>query len=132
MEKAFQKYKKTINKTDELFFVVDTDDIKNTQIFISNIQSLKLYNFCLIIQHKNLEDELCFTCGKANNKKLFDDFYRLSKNKFKSKFAQDENLTYTLNTNNFNFSKLWVRSDEFLPFLSSNKIEAKINCKYRV
>jgi hypothetical protein len=36
--------------------VVDTNDVTNTECFSKNIKLLKLYNFCLIVQHKNLEE----------------------------------------------------------------------------
>jgi hypothetical protein len=44
----YEKYKTVVN------------DVTNTDCFSENIKLLKPYNFCLIVQHKNLEDELCF------------------------------------------------------------------------
>jgi hypothetical protein len=44
----FRKIQRTINKDDKLFFVVDTNDVTNTECFSKNIKLLKLYNFCLV------------------------------------------------------------------------------------
>jgi hypothetical protein len=130
---SFKKIERTIDKKNELFFVVDTDDIENTRIFIDNIKSLNSYNFCLIVQDKNLEDEFCFACEKSSNKKLFNDFYKAqNSDKFKSKFCKDNNIFSTLSKNNFVFSKLWIRGDRFTDFLKSNNIKIDINYKYRV
>ncbi|VVH59380.1 hypothetical protein BSPCLSOX_3008, partial [uncultured Gammaproteobacteria bacterium] len=129
----FRKIQRTINKDDKLFFVVDTDDVTNTECFSKNIKLLKLYNFCLIVQHKNLEEELCFSCNKANNKKLFNDFYKVqSADKFKSKFCRDKGIDLTLSNNDFNFKNFWSRSGDFSDWLKKNGISASIECNYKV
>ncbi|MBW5290621.1 MAG: hypothetical protein Rsou_0619 [Candidatus Ruthia sp. Asou_11_S2] len=110
----FKSIERTINKTDELFFVADTDDVEDIRVFTKNIIFLKFYNFCLIIQHENLEDELCFSCDKANSRKLFDDFYKVQNSgKLKSKFCGDNSIHSTLSKNNFDSNKLWSRSKNF-------------------
>ena len=130
-EKKF-KLIRNINKTDKLFFVVDTDRINNKSIFLENIELLKSYKVCLIVQNKNLEDELCFACGKVKKPFLFESFYNVqSKKEFKSRFNQDNNLQHTLSKNNFDFSKLWERNKNFSEFLDRNFIKVDINCKYR-
>ncbi|VVH65300.1 hypothetical protein BSPLISOX_1073 [uncultured Gammaproteobacteria bacterium] len=129
----FRKIETTINKDDKLFFVIDTDDVTNTDCFSENIKLLKPYNFCLIVQHKNLEDELCFSCNKVNNKKLFNDFYKVQNaDKFKSKFCGDKGIDSTLSNNDFNFKKLWSRSGDFSDWLKENGISASIECNYKV
>lgn len=129
----FKSIERTINGVEELFFLIDTDDVQGITNFMDNIQSLKSYNYCLIIQYKNLEDELCYSCNKLNHKKLLQDFYKIkNSDKFKSRFNQDKNLSNTLNKNNFNFSKLWERNKNFAKFLDRNFIKVDINCNYRV
>lgn len=127
----FKSIKKTIHTATELFFIVDTDDTDNTKIFESNIKSFD-NPFNLIIQVKNLEDELCYSCNKSNNKELFQDFYKVQhSDTFKSKFIKDKNLFNVLDKNNFDFLKLWENSKNFTEFLDKNFIKVDINCKYR-
>ncbi len=128
----FQSIKRTINKKYELFFIIDTDKIDDKKTFIDNIKSLKSYNFCLIIQNKNLEDELCLSCEKANQNKLIKDFYNCNINKFKAKLIADKHFIKTLNNNNFDFNKLWVGNNDFSKWLNENNITIKTNCKYRL
>lgn len=127
-----RKIKRTINETDELFFIIDTDKTDNKDIFLENIKLLKDYKVCLIVQNKNLEDELLFACNIKNYPALFDFFYQVEHlNKFKTKFAQDENLLFTLSKNNFDCKKLWSRSDNFSDWLKDNHIEVNIDCNYK-
>ncbi len=131
-ENYFKAIQRKINKTDELFFVVDTDKTIEEAIFLENIKLLKAYKICLIIQNKNLEDELCFVCSKNNSRLLFKDFYNVnSKNEFKGKFNKDKNLTHTLSKNNFDFNKIWSRNTDFSNWLQKNNIAININCNYR-
>lgn len=119
-----------IKKGDEIFFVIDTD-IKNTDIFIRNMELLKPYNICLIVQNKNLEDEICFACGNISESKLLKYFYNVkSVNEFKRRFIKDRNISEKLNKNNFVFDKLWSRGDSFANSIN-NKVNININCKYR-
>ena len=77
-----------------MFFVVDTDKIQDCDIFESNLNILKSYKYIvyLIIQNKNLEDELCFSCSKDMNS-LLKGFYSLkSKTEFKAKIAKEKIL----------------------------------------
>lgn len=130
-EKKF-KLTRQINKTGKLFFVVDTDKVGNTQIFLENIKLLKSYKVCLIVQNKNLEDEFCFACGKVKTPFLFKSFYNVqSKKEFKSRFNKDNNLRHTLTKNNFNFNSLWVRSNDFSNWLKNNHIEIDICIGYK-
>lgn len=120
-------------KSSELFFIVDTDKILEKQIFINNIKILKPYNACLIIQHKNLEDELHFSCNKSNKIKMFQDFYTCnSENKFKTDFANEKNLRQKLRDNNFDCEKLWSRNTDFKAFLKGNHISIKSTCNYKL
>ena len=126
------KLQRTINKKDKIFFVIDIDNIANKDIFIKNIKSLKSYNICLIVQNKNLEDELRFSCDKANNKALFKSFYNtIHIDEFKKNFAQEKNLANKLENNNFIFKKLWSRANVFSDFIQSNQIQANIDCRYQ-
>jgi hypothetical protein len=123
---------RTVKKTDKLLFVVDTDKINNKSIFLENIELLKSYNVCLIVQNKDLEDELCFACDKVKKLFLFKSFYKVkSKKEFKSRFNKDDNLRHTLSKNNFNFNSLWVRSDDFSNWLKNNHVEIYICREYK-
>ena len=51
--------------------------------------------------------------------------------KFKSKFCGDKSIDLTLSNNNFNFKKLWSRSDNFSNWLKKNGISASIECNYK-
>ncbi|SMN10934.1 hypothetical protein SPBRAN_1109 [uncultured Candidatus Thioglobus sp.] len=129
----FHKIIRKINKTDELFFIVDTDDVVENEIFINNMRNLKTYNACFVFQCENLEDELCFSCSKGDNKKLFGDFYKeKSSDKFKSKFKNDKNLSYVLTKNNFDFNNLWIRGNNFSSWLQKHSVKINVNCKYRL
>jgi len=120
-------------KKSALFFVVDTDKITEKDIFINNITQLRTYNFCLIIQHKNFEDELCYSCEKNNNIQLFKDFYNVSsKDKFTSKFNKESSVKNKLMDNNFVFEKLWIRDTKFKDFLQDNYLNANTLCNYRL
>jgi len=130
---CFRKIQRTVNKTDELFFVVDTDDIKSITIFKENIRLLRPFNICLIVQCKNFEDELSYACEKSNAQQLFKDFYKTSgKNDFKSKFIKESSIENKLENNNFNFNKLWVKNENFNNFLSKNHISINTNCDYKL
>lgn len=123
---------RTVKKTDKLLFVVDTDKINNKSIFLENIELLKSYNVCLIVQNKDLEDELCFACGQVKKLLLFKSFYSVqSKKEFKNRFNKDANLHYTLSENNFDFLKLWKGSKNFTKFLDNNFIKVDYTCNYR-
>ena len=126
------KLQRTINKKDKIFFVIDIDDIANKDIFIENIKLLKPYNICLIVQNKNLEDELRFSCDKVNNQDLFKSFYNtIHIGEFKKNFAQEKNLVNKLRNNNFIFEKLWSRANVFSDFIQSNQIQVNIDCRYK-
>lgn len=123
---------RTFNKDDEIFFIIDTDDISSVGVFKDNIKILQSYNICLIMQCKNLEDELCFACNKPNKNTLFLDFYQTtSKDKFKSNFIKDKDIAKRLDDNKFKFSKLWSKNTDFIKFLNDNNIEVNHNCGYK-
>ncbi len=127
------KVERTINRNSKLFFIVDTDDVTNTNIFVENIKLLKPYDVCLIIQNKNLEDELCFACKQSNHKDLFKYFYNTTHvNQFKKKFNKEKDLGKKLTDNNFSFDRLWIRNKDFSDdFLEQHSLKVNINCKYR-
>lgn len=132
----FKSIEKTFNKTYKLLFVIDTDDLQNTDAFKKNIESLKLRNahrFCIIYQCRNLEDELLCSCNIKDHKALFNSFYCVENlHKFKTEFAQDKNLSQTLKKNNFNLNHLWVRrSGDFYNWLKSNHITFDICREYK-
>lgn len=123
----FKTIRSIPKKNTQLFFIIDTDDIENTGIFIKNLQTLKFHEVCLIIQNKNLEDELSYACNKKNTQVLFKDFYTVtSKDKFKNKFANDKNLAKILTNNQFDFDKLWTRSTIFSKFLEKNNLNQNL------
>lgn len=120
-ERDLSSIEKTLNREWKLFFVIDTDHMQNTKYLIPNIKFLKLWhphNFCLIAQDSNLEDELLSACNINNYKTLCDVFYSVANlDEFKTKFAQDKNLSHTLK-NNFDFLKFWEgRARVLLNFL---------------
>ncbi|PCI69975.1 MAG: hypothetical protein COB26_05385 [Piscirickettsiaceae bacterium] len=119
----FSKIERTVNKTDHLYFFIDTDVTSDLSIFKNNIKRLKPYNIRLMIQHNNFEDELYFACGKIDNRALFKDLYGVTSSKeFKSKFIKESNLEGKLATNNFDYKKLWSRNADFDAFLISSGI----------
>jgi hypothetical protein len=131
-EKRFKNIIRKINTTDKLLFVVDTDRINNKSIFLENIKLLQSYNICLIVQDKDLEDELCFACGKVKKPFLFKSFYNVqSKKEFKSRFNKDGNLQRTLSKNNFDVNMLWVSNNNFSNWLKNNHIEIDICIGYK-
>ncbi|PCI18043.1 MAG: hypothetical protein COB62_07230 [Piscirickettsiaceae bacterium] len=84
-----------------------------------------------MVQHKNLEDELCFSCGKNSNSTLFKDFYdTTSATEFKTRFNNDNSLHQKLVANNFDYKKLWTRETAFNDFLASSGIP--INTLYSI
>jgi len=113
----------------EIYFIVDTDKLADLSIFKSNIESLKGYNFCLIIQHKNLEDELSYICHQKE-KQLFNEFDACNKNEFTSKFIKESNLQSKLK--NCTLSALWSRNNDFVNFLQEKYIKISTNCKYKL
>lgn len=120
-------------KKSELFFIVDTDRKDKRNIFVDNIKELQFYTFYLIIQHKNLEDELCFSCKKSDNTKLYQDFYQVRDiNAFKTKFKNEGNLRSKLTKNDFDFKKLWSRDTKFKQFLNDKHISVNTACNYKL
>jgi len=114
------KLQRTINTNDNLFFFIDTDITSNLSIFIENIDRLKPYNICLMVQHKNFEDELCFACNKNSKLVLYKDFYGVTSPKeFKSKFIKENSLTGKLAAHTFDYKKLWSRKATFNEFLKN-------------
>jgi len=108
------KIERTFKEGGVLIFIIDTDAMNPSNIFIDNIKKLKKWNFCLRIQNKNLEYELCFSCGKSGKPALYKDFYDCnSVSEFKNKLNKDNNLYRTLERNQFDFKKLWTRSSHF-------------------
>jgi len=127
----FSKVERTINKTDHLYFFVDTDVTSDLSILIKNIKRLKPYKVRLMVQHQNFEDELCFACDKKNSRALYEDFYGIaSPTEFKSKFMRESNLNGKLVDNNFDHKKLWSRKVTFDQFLISKGIS--INALYKI
>jgi len=122
----FRKIERTISRTDHLYFFIDTDVISNLSIFKENIKQLKPYKIRLMVQHKTLEDELCFACDKRNSLSLYDDFYSVtSPTEFKPKFITENNLKGKLAANKFEYQKLWSRNAAFNAFLEGSGISIK-------
>ncbi|MBL4744284.1 MAG: hypothetical protein JKX87_06585 [Cycloclasticus sp.] len=122
----FKRIERTVNKVDQLFFFIDTDAMRNLSIFTKNITQLKPYNIRLMVQHKNLEDELCFSCGKNSPSALFKGFYdTTSATEFKTRFNNDNSLQQKLAANNFDYKKLWSRETVFNAFLTSKGISSQ-------
>ncbi len=127
--KSCKKLIKTIRKGDIVIFVIDTDTMEAIDTFKKNIRLLKSYNICLIVQHKNLEDELCFSCNKKDTITLFTDFYDTSSaEEFKTKFIKESNLEQKLTNNAFDFKKLWSRADDFQEFSDQHHLLINLNC----
>jgi len=98
----------------------------NLSIFTKNITQLKPYNIRLMVQHKNLEDELCFSCGKNSHSALFKGLYDItSATEFKTRFNNDNSLQQKLVANNFDYKKLWTRETAFNTFLTSKGISSQ-------
>jgi len=117
------KLARTINPSDHLFFFIDTDITSDLSIFKNNIDRLKPYNIFLMVQHKTLEDELCFSCNKKSNHALYKDFYGVTSPKeFKTKFINENNLNGKLASNNFEHKKLWIRKSAFNDLLTNKGI----------
>ncbi|PHS72982.1 MAG: hypothetical protein COB22_03620 [Cycloclasticus sp.] len=122
----FRKIERIIKKKDLSYFFIDTDVTDDLSIFKENINRLKPYNIRLMIQNKNLEDELCFACGKKDNRTLYRDFYGVtSSTEFKPKFIKESNLEGKLTANNVDYKKLWTRKTSFNDFLTSSEISIK-------
>jgi len=118
---SINKIKRKFNTLDELFFIIDTDTLPKTKGFIDNLRHLSDYNFHLVVQNKNLEDELVASCNKKSKNDLYQKFYsKTSKTEFKSSFIKDNNLKGKLERNNFNYELLWSRTNDFSKFLMSN------------
>ncbi|MDC9727232.1 MAG: hypothetical protein PSN35_05305 [Candidatus Thioglobus sp.] len=132
-QNGFETKLRLINKKDTVFFIIDTDKTGNKDIFIKNIETLKSHNAYFTIQHKNLEDELYFSCNKKNKLSLFQDFYNVSStNEFKNRFIAESNFEQKLNNNDFDFEKLWSRgAAEFKQFLNDNHIKIDTACRYK-
>ncbi|AYQ56285.1 hypothetical protein MS2017_0546 [Bathymodiolus thermophilus thioautotrophic gill symbiont] len=111
-----------LSKSSELYFIIDTDTLTNKQLFKDNLKKLKGYNVCLIVQNKNLEDELSYVCEQTKDQ-LFTEFGACNKNEFTSKFIQ-ANLAGKFK--NCDFEKLWSRDAEFKKFLEENYINVNI------
>jgi len=117
----------------KIYFIVDTDIKESLSIFKENIRGLKGYNICLIIQNKNLEDELVYSCFK-NKKELFKHFDACNKDEFTSNFIKKAKKEFNLKSKlkNCDFSKLWSRNIEFNDFLKTNDIQVNTNCNYKI
>ncbi|SMN13341.1 hypothetical protein BHECKSOX2_403 [Bathymodiolus heckerae thiotrophic gill symbiont] len=114
-----------LRKRLKLYFIIDTDALKSVKWFKDNLKKLKKYNICLIVQSKNLEDELSYMCEQSK-KQLFTAFDASNKEEFTSKFIK-ANLVGKLR--NCNFNKLWSRGTNFL---QKNNIENLKNCQYKL
>ncbi len=126
-EKDIKKLFRTFQATDKLLFIIDTDTMSPKDTFVKNIHLLKKYHFHLIIQNKNLEDELRTSCNKSSYTRLFRDFYQIpNKSEFKSRFAQDKSLQKTLSNQDFDFNKLWTNINDFNDFCESNSIQPPV------
>jgi hypothetical protein len=115
----------SLRKRPKLYFIIDTDALKSVEWFKDNLKKLKKYNICLIVQNKNLEDELSYICEQSK-RQLFTAFDASNKEEFTSKFIK-ANLTGKLR--NCNFNKLWSRGTNFL---QKNNIENLKNCQYKL
>ncbi|SMN15522.1 hypothetical protein CRYPA_1562 [uncultured Candidatus Thioglobus sp.] len=114
------------HRKSELYFLIDTDKLANIQLFKDNLENLKQHNICLIVQYKNLEDELSYICDQTRTE-LFSEFNACNKDEFTSKFIKASNLQSKLNS--CDFSKIWSRGTDFM---QKNSIEISKNCKYRL
>lgn len=75
---------------------------------------------------------MLFACNINKNSVLFDFFYQVGHlNEFKTKFAQDKNLPFTLTQNDFDCKKLWSRNNGFSHWLKDKHIEVNIDCNYK-
>lgn len=103
----------------DIYFVFDTDKLvenkKNEQDnFMKNFNLLKNIknNKYFIIQVKDFEDELVYSCAKLNNRlDLFQLFKTNSKTEFKTKFIRDKKRLEKLDgkDKDFDISKLWCQ-----------------------
>ena len=60
----------SLRKRPKLYFIIDTDALKSVEWFKDNLKKLKKYNICLIVQNKNLEDELSYICEQVKSSYL--------------------------------------------------------------
>lgn len=102
-------------KTDIFFIVFDTDTICNIGRFNQNIKLLdnKGYQYYLLPQNKNLEDELIYCCHKINShQELYKHFNASSNSEYKNVInkLRPENLNKKLEDAHFQEPLLWSRT----------------------
>lgn len=107
-----------IKKDDEVIIIADTDVTSNQERFVQNIAIIKKHcknkAILLILQNKNFEDELRFSCG-CTEQVLLTAFNVSGIDKFKNQFIKERMLSEKLTSLNDDIKKMWTQGEDVCP-----------------
>lgn len=101
-----------IHVSAQIVVIADTDVLDNANRFIENINQInKIFDKkpIVLLQNKNFEDELIFSC-KCSPRKLFNHFQASSVSEFKAKFNCDSRPCIKLSQLNHRLDQMWMQS----------------------
>lgn len=115
----------TVKGDEQIIVIADTDQLKEINTFVHNITRIK--NHCtlvplIILQHKNFEDELCYSCT-CNINDLYKHFDATGLKNFKANINEKgkrKQLAKKLDDINHQKSLMWFRSIQNMPPVFSN------------
>lgn len=132
-ENTMQGLLRQLPKDTQVIIIADTDVLREQVRFTSNVSKIKRHCIkppTLILQNRNFEDELCFSCG-CTQQELFRHFDAQNIDEFKTKFNKygkqpPEKLRAKLAALNHSIEKIWMQSDRPLPdlndFIQNNSV----------
>lgn len=103
-----------IKRDEQIIIIADTDELVNLDNFNRNVIEIKKHCQLLpmvILQCKNFEDELCYSCG-CKIKALYDLFGVTGLDNLKTQINQEQYLRKKLSKINHQITLMWERSKD--------------------
>lgn len=113
---------RTIKGDEQIVIIADTDQVSAINNFIHSVSRIKKHctlTPLIILQYKNFEDELCYSCTCTIND-LYKHFNATGLTNLKTNINQEKQLSKKLDGINHQKSLMWSRSIQDMPIKFSN------------